>query len=164
MPPVPGQGTSRGVPRGRDGGGCPDLRNRPLNLAAPPAPRYNVKGAELERMIRHARLTHSGSFGFSPSSSGTSHATQHSHHSHHSHRSHASLHASRHDGYRHGSGMARDIATVVGMGRAIGVVPEPYLFPVAYGNSNVDVRSLSSSACSKWSITFRSLECRKGSM
>ena len=61
-------------------------------------------------------------------------------------------------------GMARDTATGVGMVRDIGVGAEADLFPVPYRNSNAAVRSLSSSGCSKWSITFPSLELRKGSM
>ena len=77
----------------------PDLRSRPVNPAAPRAPRYNVTVDLLEGMIRYARLAHSGSSGSHPSSSGTSHATRHSHHSH---RSHASQHGTRH-GPRHGS-------------------------------------------------------------
>ena len=43
MPPRPGLGSTRGVPRGRDGGGPQDLRNPPVNPAAPPAPSYKMK-------------------------------------------------------------------------------------------------------------------------
>ena len=77
MAPRRGQGTSR-VPRGRDGGGTPHLRNLQLNPAAPPAPRYLVTVDELTRIIRHAKARHRGWSGSSPSSSGTSHATQQS--------------------------------------------------------------------------------------
>ena len=58
MPPCPAQGTISGVPRERDVGGPPDLRNWPLNIAAPPAPRYPVTADELKWMSRDARSTH----------------------------------------------------------------------------------------------------------
>ena len=95
-------GTRRGVPHERGVGGFPlDNHYRSLNPAAPSPPRYHVTVEELERMIRHARLTHGGSCGSSHSSSGTSknmRTSRHSHHSNHSHYSRPSRHASRRDG------------------------------------------------------------------
>ena len=138
-----------------------DLRNRPVNPAAPPAPRYHVRVEELERMIGNVRITHLGSSGSCASSYGTSHATLHSHH----------RIARMLPGMFLGMmvldialGMAPETATRGRMVRDIGVGPEAYLFPVTYRNSKVDVRSLASCGFSKLSIIFPSLECRKGSM
>ena len=63
----PGMGTIRGVARERGVRGPPDLRSRPAKPAASSAPRYNVTVEELEGMIRHGRLAHSGSTGLAHS-------------------------------------------------------------------------------------------------
>ena len=53
QPPAPRMGISIGVPRD-GGGGPPDLENRPVNPAAPPATRSQMTLDVLERMIRYA--------------------------------------------------------------------------------------------------------------